>query len=82
MYFDRKTFQRFQSFLPVQIFLCYCFIISGLLVNFAQLLTWILIWPFSKPIYRRVNYFLGTLLWSRMCILKKKTISIKQDLTL
>jgi len=51
--------------LPVQIVFSYCFVISGLIVNFAQLLTWIFIWPFDKQLYRQINYYLGILLWSR-----------------
>ena len=65
MRFDRKFRSAIQSLLPVQIFIGYCFVISGLIVNFAQLLTWIFIWPFSKQMYRRMNYYLGVSLWSR-----------------
>jgi lysophosphatidic acid acyltransferase/lysophosphatidylinositol acyltransferase len=75
--FDRKLLNTFQSLLPVHIFICYCFVISGLIVNFAQLLTWILIWPFSKQLYRKINYFLGTLLWSRKFRKIKFLIKIK-----
>jgi hypothetical protein len=67
MKFDRKFLNTFQSLLPVQIFIGYCFTISGLIINFLQLLTCIFIWPFSKQLYRKINYALGTLLWSRMC---------------
>jgi lysophosphatidic acid acyltransferase/lysophosphatidylinositol acyltransferase len=67
MKFDRKLLNTIQSLLPVQIALGYCFIVSGLIINFVQLLTWIFIWPFSKQLYRQINYFLGTLLWSRKC---------------
>jgi lysophosphatidic acid acyltransferase/lysophosphatidylinositol acyltransferase len=66
MKFDRKFLNTLQSLLPVYIFIGYCFIISGLIMNFAQLLTYIFIWPFSKQLYRKINYALGTLLWSRM----------------
>ncbi|CAF4261934.1 unnamed protein product, partial [Rotaria sp. Silwood2] len=69
MKFDRKHLNTIQSLLPVQIFLCYCFVISGLIVNFAQLLTYIFIWPFNKQLYRRINYYLGTLLWSQLTFL-------------
>jgi hypothetical protein len=67
MKLNRKFFNIIQSLLPVQIFVTYCFVISGLIVNFIQLLAWIFIWPFSKQLYRRVNFYLGTLLWSRKC---------------
>lgn len=65
MIFGRKFRDALKSFLPVQIFIAYCFIVSGLIVNFAQLLSCILVWPFSKTLYRRINYHLGALLWSR-----------------
>lgn len=65
MKFDRKFRNTLQSLLPVQIFLSYCFVVSGLIVNVAQFLTWIFIWPFSKQLYRRINYYLGVSLWSR-----------------
>ena len=51
----------------IQLFLCYCFCVSGLIVNVLQFLTWIFIWPWSKSWYRRVNYHLMTLIWSREC---------------
>ncbi|CAF1177749.1 unnamed protein product [Rotaria sordida] len=69
MEFHRKFLNTIQSLLPMQIFICYCFVISGLIVNFVQLLTCIFIWPFSKQIYRRINYHLGTLLWSQLTFL-------------
>ena len=76
MKFDRKLLNTIQSLLPVQIFISFIFAVSGIIVHFAQLLTWIFIWPFSKQLYRRINYFLGTLLWSRKCI-KKTEFAIK-----
>ncbi|CAF1097206.1 unnamed protein product [Adineta ricciae] len=69
MKFDRSLLRTIQSLLPVQIFIGYVFVISGLIVNAAQLLSAILIWPFSKQLYRRVNYYLGTLLWSQLTFL-------------
>ena len=65
MIIDRRWINAIQSFLPVQIFLCYCFCVSGLLINFVQFLSWILIWPFNKRLYRQINYHLAALLWSR-----------------
>ncbi len=62
---DRHFLNTIQSLLPVQIFICYCFCISGFLVNFAQLLSCIFIWPFHQRLYRRINYYLATLIWSR-----------------
>ena len=58
-------FDTIQSTLPARLLVGYCFVISGLIVNLAQLLTWVFIWPFSKQLYRRANYYLNTLLWSR-----------------
>ncbi|CAF3236758.1 unnamed protein product [Rotaria socialis] len=69
MMFDRKLLTAIQSLLPVQIFICYCFVVSGLIVNFAQFLSWIFIWPFSRKMYRRINYHLGALLWSQLTFL-------------
>ncbi|CAF3968300.1 unnamed protein product [Adineta steineri] len=66
MKFDRNSISKIQSLLPVQIFIGYCFIVTGLIVNFIQLLTWICIWPFSKQLYRRINYYLGASLWSQL----------------
>ena len=65
MKFDRESLRSIQSFLPVQLFIGYCFCVSGLIVNVLQLLTYICIWPFNKELYRRLNYHLGTLIWSR-----------------
>ncbi|UJR37542.1 hypothetical protein I4U23_030244 [Adineta vaga] len=69
MKIDRLFRSTIQSLVPVQIFLCYCFCASGLLLNFTQLLLWIIIWPFNKRLYRRINYYLGTLLWSQLTFL-------------
>jgi hypothetical protein len=65
MKFDRESLHSIQSFLPVQLFIGYCFCVSGLIVNALQLLTLICIWPFHKELYRRLNYHLATLIWSR-----------------
>ena len=65
MIVNRRLINAIQSFLPVQIFLCYCFCVSGLLINILQLLSWIFVWPFNKKVYRQINYHLATLLWSR-----------------
>jgi hypothetical protein len=77
MKFDRTLLQTFQSLLPVQIFIAYCFVAGGLIINFAQVLTWIFIWGFNKQLYRRINYYLGSLLWSRKC-LKQHRIRLKR----
>jgi hypothetical protein len=46
-------------FIILQLVCCYAFIVSGLIVNFLQLLTLIFIWPFNKHLYRRINYYLA-----------------------
>lgn len=53
----------FKQFLPAHLFLFYLFVASGLVVNFLQLLT-LVIWPFNKPLYRRLNTYLAYLFWS------------------
>ena len=60
-----RVLSSVQSALPVQLFICFCFCVSGVLGTFAQLLSFICLWPFSKRIYRQVNYHLATLIWSR-----------------
>ncbi|CAF4182815.1 unnamed protein product, partial [Adineta steineri] len=63
---NRRILTAIQSLIPIQIFIGYCFCVSGFLVNFIQLLSKIIIWPFHKQLYRRINYYLGTLLWSQL----------------
>jgi len=36
---------------------------------FIQFLSWILIWPFNKRLYRRINYYLATFIWSQLTFL-------------
>ena len=47
----------------VQFVLVYIFITSGLIINFLQLLT-LVIWPFNKKLYRKVNIHLAYCFWS------------------
>lgn len=47
----------------------YIFIVSSIIVNIVMLLTAIFIWPFNKELYRKVNYHLAYLVWSRKYIL-------------
>lgn len=42
------------------------FFFSGLVINFLQALTWILVLPLSRHAYRRANSFLMELLWSEL----------------
>ena len=73
---DRHFFTTIQGSFPVQIFICYCFFISGFLVNFLQLISWILIWPINHRLYRRINYYLATLIWSRKLTDHSSNISL------
>jgi len=56
----------------VQLFLGYVFVINGLFVNFLQFLSACLIWPWNRSLYRKINYHLATLIWSRKCFTKAK----------
>lgn len=50
----------------VRIALSYSFIMSGFIVNFLQLLTFIFVWPFNKLLYRKIIYYLSYSLYSSM----------------
>ena len=54
-----------KGLIPVQLFLGYVFVISGLFVNFLQFLSACLIWPLNRSLYRKLNYHLATIIWSR-----------------
>ena len=53
----------FKTLIPIHVILFYIFVSSGLLVNFLQLLS-VVIWPFSKQLYRKINCHLAYLFWS------------------
>jgi lysophosphatidic acid acyltransferase/lysophosphatidylinositol acyltransferase len=55
--------QNIKKLLVVQLFLFYVLLISGLIINFLQLLT-LIIWPFNKQLYRKLNVHLAYSLWS------------------
>jgi lysophosphatidic acid acyltransferase/lysophosphatidylinositol acyltransferase len=57
-------YDEFKSMFITVCFLSYVFIVSGLLVNFLQLCSWV-IWPFSKELYRKINCYLALGIWSR-----------------
>jgi hypothetical protein len=59
-----------KGFLLVQLFLGYVFLVSGLLVNLLQFLSACFIWPFNRALYRKINYHLATIIWSRKFIQK------------
>jgi len=63
------SFADFKKNIIPQLCLSYVFLISGLFVNFLQLLSLIFIWPFSKNIYKRLNYFLATTIWGNITAL-------------
>lgn len=42
-----------------------CFIISGLILNLAQLLIYVLIRPFSQNLFREINHYLQYSYWSQ-----------------
>lgn len=44
----------------------FVFVVSGLVINFAQLCT-LALWPVNKRLYRRLNCRLAYSLWSREC---------------
>lgn len=48
----------------LQLLLGFVFVVSGLIINFIQLLTCVL-WPLNKQLYRRINTRLSYSLWSR-----------------
>jgi len=63
------TFSNFKKQILPQLVISYTFLVSGLVINFLQLLTLIFIWPFSKIHYRRVNYYLALGLWGNLTAL-------------
>ena len=58
-----EMFKNIKSWLVVQLLLFYVFVVSGLIINFLQLLT-LIIWPFNKQLYRKLNLNLAYSLWS------------------
>ncbi len=45
--------------------LFYIVLMSGLVVNFLMLLTFVFVWPFNKDLYRKIVIHLGYSWWSR-----------------
>lgn len=60
----KKTF----FFIQVAI-LGYIFIVSGLIVCFLMLMTYLLIWPWSKSLYRKIVITLAYSHWCRKCFI-------------
>ncbi|CAF4393451.1 unnamed protein product, partial [Rotaria sordida] len=57
-------YNEFKSLFIIVAFLGYIFLVSGLIINFLQLCSYI-IWPFSKELYRKMNRYLALGIWSR-----------------
>ena len=62
---DHSLARSLKGLIVVQLFLGYVFLVSGLSVNLLQFLSACLIWPFNRPLYRKINYHLATIIWSR-----------------
>ena len=63
---EKKSFScQLKELMIVQLFLGYVFVVSGLTVNLLQFLSSCLIWPLNRPLYRKINYHLATIIWSR-----------------
>ncbi len=45
--------------------LSYICLMSGLVACFLMLLTYIFVWPWNKPLYRKICVHLGYSWWSR-----------------
>jgi len=60
--------------LIAQLLTSYTFLVSGLIVNFFELLTLIFIWPVNKRLYRQINFYLAQGIWGS----KKNEISINK----
>jgi hypothetical protein len=71
---DQTWTRSLKGLVVVQLFLGYVFLISGLLVNFLQFLSACFIWPFNRALYRKINYHLATIIWSRKFSKQKKDL--------
>uniref|UniRef100_A0A6Q2ZEG8 Phospholipid/glycerol acyltransferase domain-containing protein n=1 Tax=Esox lucius TaxID=8010 RepID=A0A6Q2ZEG8_ESOLU len=52
----------------LQLLMGFVFVVSGLIINFIQLLTCVL-WPINKQLYRKINTRLSYSLWSQLVML-------------
>lgn len=57
-----------KTLVPFHIVFFYVFLTSGLIVNFIQFLT-LVIWPFNKKLYRKINQFLAYSHWINLTAL-------------
>lgn len=61
-------FRYFKTLILAHVILFYIFVSSGLIVNFLQLIS-LVVWPFSKQLYRKINCHLAYLFWSNLTAL-------------
>lgn len=54
-----------KSWFIFKIAITYTVVATGLIINFLQLLTYLLVRPFNKILYKRLNYYLGYALFAR-----------------
>ncbi|XP_075965357.1 1-acyl-sn-glycerol-3-phosphate acyltransferase gamma [Anarhichas minor] len=57
-----------KSLFILQLLMGFVFVVSGLIINFIQLLTCIL-WPINRQLYRKINCRLAYSLWSQLVML-------------
>ncbi len=57
--------KKFKSSIIVHMILGYVFVTSGLIVNFLQLMT-LIVWPFDRLLYRKLNCYLNYVFYSSL----------------
>lgn len=62
------TWAQVKKSLIPQLLISYTFLVSGLIVNFFELLTLLFIWPFNRRLYEYLNYYLALMMWGSMYI--------------
>ncbi len=58
--FDYSSFKK--NIIP-QLIISYTFLVSGLIVNFLELIAFLLIRPFNLILYKKINYYLSLAIW-------------------
>jgi len=53
------------KFFPLHMIFGYVFVVSGLIVCFLMLLTYLFVWPFNKTLYRKIVVNLVYTHWCR-----------------
>ncbi|KAL5010228.1 hypothetical protein ScPMuIL_012533 [Solemya velum] len=61
-------FASMKKWMIVHLLLGYVFLLSGVIVNILMLCSLVL-WPFNKTLYRRINYYLAYSHWCELCAL-------------